>query len=202
MARDLTFQKFRGDKVPREAPPPSRWGVSKTGAAKFVVRKVGFRNKHGKKLYRLGYFLGEGKPPLFSQQLWTLDQLNSSGVVWLQESPFTGVNENPTDKIETPEGAELDTDADEQEEPTPAAIELKPSSDLGPGNHKVEPLPTTFEERYGFGVGDIRYHTDSGKPYRILGIVDMDTARVEEVAEDGVKRPGRNMRGVKLENKR
>lgn len=196
--RSLTIEKFSGDKVPREAPPPSKWGQSKTGAARFVVCKVGFRNKHGKKLYRLGYFVGNEHPPLFSQHMWTLDELNSSGVEWLSESPFApGAPEQLPDDTPVPEDAVVDDGP--EEEPKPEPIPLKPSTGLGPGNHKLPDLPTTFEGRYGFKVGDVAYHVSSGKPYRILGTVDMDTARVEEVAEDGVKRPARNMSGAKLQ---
>lgn len=107
--KDPLLKKFSGPKVPREAPPPSKWGKAKSGST-FVVRKVGFRNVRGKKLYRLGHHMGPGRPPLFSQHLWTLDELIAAGVEWLSESPFTGVNEEPMDKVEPPAGAVDDKD--------------------------------------------------------------------------------------------
>ena len=185
-----THIKSRFDgKPPREAPPPSRWGRNKSGSARFVVRKVGFRDIKGRKLYRLGFLTSQGRPPLFSQELWTLERLQAAGVIWLDRSPFdAGVDDKPTDRVEVPEGAVMDDDDDDQDEAPP-----------GPATPAAEPaVPDTFEARYGFGVGDTRLHVDSGKPYRVLGIIDPDTVRVEEVVADGVKRPSRAMRGAKL----
>lgn len=174
------IQKFEG-KPPREAPPPSRWGKSRTGTAKFVVRKVGFRNKHGAKLYRLGYLMAEGRPPLFSQQLWTLAQLNASGVVWLKEPPFAGITEEPTDTDDLIVPKDAIPDQDEEEEPKAPVV--APVAPAEPGS--------------ALKVGDICKHT-GGNTYRIVGIVDKDICRVEQVLADGKKTPARNMAGTKL----
>ncbi len=185
--------RFEGSKVPREAPPPSKWGLSKSGSTRFVLRKVGYRNKHGAKLYRLGYFMGDGRPPLFSQQLWTLKQLVDSGVRWLKESPFTGVNEEPTDDVVLPKGVEPDEEDDTEDVEEPAPQVLPFTKEPPP-----QVLPATFEERFGFGVGAICQHS-SGKLYRVIGIVDPNTARVEQFIDgDPKKLPARNMAGDKL----
>lgn len=206
MARDLLFKKFDG-KPPREAPPPSKWGMSRTGTCRFTVRKVGFRNKRGEKLYRLGFHVSDDRGPLFSQQLWTLAELNAQGVVWLDKSPFAAeLPEQPTDTVDVPKDAMPD---DEAEEPEAVPVEevrrrhppemMLPDAPPAPKQPAPPAPPETFEGNYGMQTGQVCYHVDSGKPYRILGIVDANTARVEEVAEDGVKRPARNMRGVKLQ---
>lgn len=196
---------FEGTKVPREAPPPSKWGRSRTGTALFVVRKVGYRNHRGQKLYRLGYKVSDERGPLFSQQLWTLDELTKSGVVWLKESPFTtDTDAVELDRMEMPKDVVEDVDEPEQVVEPPKrrhSPELMQAPTPAPAAKPAPQQPQTLEGRYGLKVGQTAYHIESGKPYLITGVVDMDTARVEEVATDGVKRPSRNMRATKLQHK-
>lgn len=205
-------RKFEG-KPPREAPPPSRWGRGRGGSL-FVVRKVGFRNLRGQKLYRLGFHVGDHRGPLFSQELWTLDKLTEQGVVWLDKSPWPDSISDEAPQGDVEPSALIVAD----EEPEPEAIKPLPpmKADIAKDVAKVkqevaralslpaellkdEPAEPAFVRRHGFKVGQVAFHSESGKPYRILGVIDADTARVEEVAEDGVKRPGRNMRATKLQ---
>ncbi len=212
----MPHQKFQGSKVPREAPPPSRWGRSKTGTA-FTWRKVGFRDSRGRKLYRLGYFMAPGSPPLWSSgMLWTLDGLTNAGVEWLDASPFDVEVITPTDQIEMPKDAVIDSDdGDDQLEATAAIVEDEVKAAAKPlpdetfresveavlEEHKEVFGKLAFSERYGIKVGDVCAHA-SGKLYRVLEIVNQDTARVEQVLESGVKTPARNMSGTKLKKPR
>jgi len=207
MATEL-IEKFAGKKVPREAPPPSRWGQSKSGTARFVVRKVGFRNKHGQKLYRLGFWTSHERGPLFSQQLWTLAELTKAGVVWLNESPFGAISDELTVDTEMPKDAFIDHDVDEPklgkigpDEP-PAEPPKRRHPPMPPDRPLPEPVvepkkPGTFEANYPWKVGDVCKHT-GGNLYRILAIVDENTCRVEQVLADGKKTPARNMSASKL----
>lgn len=205
--------KFTG-KVQREAPPPSRWGRSKTGTL-FTWRKIGYRDNKGRKLYRLGYYMALGRPPLYSSgHLWTLEELARAGVEWLPEAPpiALGVVESaPDDSIEIPKGAVIDEDdepdqleakatmIDEEVKAAEATIQKR-------GTTQTDPIAVTkalggaagvFFERYGIKPGDIAAHV-GGKQYRVLSIIDQDTARVEQVLESGAKTPGRNMRGAQF----
>lgn len=175
-AGELQKWDKRKGKVPREAPPPSKWGKSKNGSSKFVVRKLRHRNYRGQKLYRLGY-ANHGSKPLFGSQIWTLEELEAAGVVWLKASPFTDPEaENTEMDIVVPEGGI----ADDTPEP---AVE---GGDVD-----------TFQGLYGFDVGN-KFEHPSGNVFVVLEILDNHHAKVRQVTDDDVKKPARKMKGTKM----
>lgn len=224
MKKPLLQKVFEGKKVPREAPPPSKWGRGRSGVT-FTTRKVGFRNRHGKKLYRLGFFVQESGRPTFSSHLWTLEELNAQKVEWLPECPVGVEIEVGNDQVDVPRDALLDDEVMEvDEEPaglTPeqekTLVTAMAASFVGNVAKKVvkevaiktgmEPfvpvieaaidIVTAFSARYPWKIGDKLQHT-GGKIYRILAIVDADTVRVQQVLESGAATPARNMKATAL----
>lgn len=182
MARDLLLKKFEG-KPPREAPPPSRWGRGRSGAL-FTVRKVGFRNKEGKKLYRLGFFETPDGKPLFSSHLWTLDKLNEQQVTWLQVCPVEQEVEVQLAEEKAPAGAEIDTDDDE-----PVVQATLPSA---------APVKDIIAIESDFYVGEKVKHNKSGNTYKVLEIIDGTTVKVAQFLESGAPTPARKMQVTAL----
>ncbi len=72
----------RKPRAPREAPPPGRYGRSRTGTP-FEITGGRKRDHLGRKLYRLRYM----DPDIRGSQEWTLDELINSGVRFLQRRP-------------------------------------------------------------------------------------------------------------------
>ncbi len=67
-------------KIVREAPPPSRWGVSPRGVYFYLVHTT-HRDRDGRKLYRCRYVEGT------VGRHWTLQELMDEPVRWLKRRP-------------------------------------------------------------------------------------------------------------------
>jgi len=114
---DPTEKRFDGKRAPREAPPPSRFGRSKSGSP-FVLRRLSYRNATGAKLYRLGYLISPELPPLYGNQTWTLAQLEAAGVIWIDYNPWPQplTEADPNDTGVLPAGAVADEDDEDSDE--------------------------------------------------------------------------------------
>ena len=156
---------FEG-KPPREAPPPSKWGRSKLGHD-FVVRKVGYRNVRGQKLYKLGFLNTLTEEPgraLYSSQTWTLEQLNAQGVQWLDRCPVATLIEEP-DRDPIPDGMARDDD----DEPEAQTIGIDVAAE------------------------QVLKHRKSGNLYRVHQNLGDGTAVVSQVLPDGRPTPKRKL---------
>jgi hypothetical protein len=65
---------------PRETPPPSRYGKSKTGTYFYLIHTT-HRDHMGRKLYRLRFDHGG------AGTTWTMEQLEEAGIRWLKNRP-------------------------------------------------------------------------------------------------------------------
>lgn len=74
--------KRNSTRAPREAPPPSIWGKTRSGSY-FRVVKLSKRNARGEKLYRLWWIEHKVK----GTKEWTLAELVECGVRWLKRRP-------------------------------------------------------------------------------------------------------------------
>ena len=175
--RDFVQPRFVG-RPPREAPPPSRYGQSRSGNATFTWRKAPWRNIAGEKLYRLGFYGTDDGRPQFSTQLWTLRELAANGVVWLDGPPagaLVGGDIVPVTQDEAPEGAVLDTEDD----------------DGVVAEHAREMAKVAKEATV---KGQILKHKKSGHEYVVLDVIDAYSVRARQLLPDNKPTPARTMK--------